>query len=249
MGEPDWTLPHVEPLEWAHKEDGSEGPELDVEIPEEATTQLREGVDKALTLIHSGADVIAAGELIVKALGKHPEWLVALAESAELVGGLAFTVGMPLVLFDQLTTSERVYEQKGFCYGVMWGALGEDSEPKSKAYLDKFNDSERRSFQEGIEKGQKAVDANPQLRDAVRATVVYETSRQTYQTVSEPEQRALNRIWEHVHDKDSIWRGTAAGVRDTGLEWGNPGTQYSLGDPKLDPLKPGPEHTHAEHKH
>jgi len=229
MSDPVWTLPLVEPFPWAvHGPGGSaEHPDVDVEMPEEMSTEVREAVDKALTVIHGVADAGTIVGWLGETLSKHPHAYEALAGSSEMVGLLAFTVGVPIIMYDVFTTGLRVNEQKGFCYGVMWSSLGGDYEPKSQDYLNRITDEgERKAFQEGVEKGRDVVRDHPELRDAVKMSVVFEATRQGYDTLSSPQERTLGRVWEMVHDKDSVWRGTAAGVRDTYLSWDTPGEMH-----------------------
>ena len=243
MSEPEWTLPHVEPLAWATHAEGKEKPDLDVDMPEDTASKLKEGVHIAMDVIHSGADITAVATYVGKIIEQEPEALEGLEVAADMVGLVALNVLVPMIMLDTFETGLRVNEQQGFCYGVVWGALGPESEPKTMESLNNIHDEgERKAFLEGIEKGKEAVQQNPELKETVQKTVVYEYTRQGYSTISTPEGRTLNRIWEQVHDKDSWSRGTAAGVRDTALVWGQPGHMELKGDPKLDPLKEPRKH-------
>ncbi|HEY7510098.1 MAG TPA: hypothetical protein VIG50_07570 [Vicinamibacteria bacterium] len=250
MGGPDWSVEEVPHFDWAVR--GSAG-SADLEVPETSDEHWRHAEHR----IHQGMDVLHTIELIetwqhvfhaaghaghAVEVGAGLAWPeVAGVTAAEVGGGVAVVVVTALELYRAFTVGQRIQEQKGVTYGLMWEVLGvKDVERTTKG--DPFgpgeismSESEREAWQEGIAEGRaladktvniggklELVDGFPKMvggkevkvRELIEATLAYEMALQGKDPLTDPHQKA----WNVAVDKtlNRVWEQ----VRETSERWG-----------------------------
>src|SRR5512134_25121 len=216
MDAPEWTLPLIEPMHWAPLAQTSAPVSLPPDIDAQMDpSQLKAWVEDALHKAEKYGTFAEVASMFMK----HGRLAVA-AELAGQVGMLATIFAVPLIMYNTFTTHLRVAEQKGFSFGIMWEALHLPDQELRSPFGINMSDVERQAFADGVQQGREKFREDAQLRQAVVGTIVYEYTQQTKDSFTTPEHRALNRIWEKVHEDNP-------GLRNTHLDMQNPGYQYT----------------------
>src|SRR5262245_37854815 len=227
MGEPEWTVAHLEHFAWAQPsaEEQSGQPDLG-------------GVHDHSHLghyVHIGIDVAH----FLDTLHKFHHWYHEAKAAAHGAAVVAGEVMGPLdaallfvVVFSELhkafTTTQRIESQKGISYGLLWEVLGvpdapHDTRPSpfGEGTLP-LTDSERQAFEEGVKEGrEKAQD--PEVRKAIEGSLAFEMARQERTLDTDPQHHAwniavdntLNRIWDKVHEDEPALKGSTIPFQGT----------------------------------
>jgi outer membrane protein OmpA-like peptidoglycan-associated protein len=160
-------------------------------------SQAREWIKRAL----DGAHAIGSVSEVLGIFGSLPAGsAVALAaEIAVPVGYVALMAFVAIELWEAFTTGTRIQREKGFCFGIMWAALGMPDQPKNfQAWAPNTADELREAWQEGVAQGRKKFAEDIQLHNYVLLRIAYER----LQKAPEPEAKVLNLIWEEVRGDD-----------------------------------------------
>ena len=210
-----------------------ETPLAPVSVPPLNKSQLKEWIERALEGAHVIGSVAEVVEIfhastVWPAIGASLSWgdsalLAGAAAAGEggalaLLGAIAAPVGYValiattiLALHEAFSTGTRIQKKKGYCYGIMWGAL--NMKPVSRTFQPWGGDTAddlHEAWNEGVEKGQTAFRTNVKLHNEVLLRIAYEQLTQNLHGWTRPEGRVLNLLWEQVRGDD---------LPDTHLGW------------------------------
>jgi hypothetical protein len=211
-----------------------EGPPGKVHLSE---SQLKEWIVKALEGTHaigSVAEIIeifhasapwpaieaslAGGE--AAAVGAGTGALATLTAIAVPVGYVALMAFTAYELYKAFSTGTRIQTKKGYCYGIMWAALGMPNQHRDfQPWGGDSADELREAFEKGLKQGREKFKSDVKLHNQVLLRIAYERMTQKRHGWTDPEGRVLNLLWEQVRGEDNI---------HTHLNWmpGFIGTEY-----------------------
>ncbi len=160
-------------------------------------SQAREWIKRALDGTHaigSVAEVLGIFEVLPAGSA-----LALAAEIAVPVGYAALIAFVAIELWEAFTTGTRIQREEGFCFGVMWAALGMPDQPKNiQSWAPNTAGELRQAWQEGIAQGRKKFAEDIQLHNQVLLRIAYERLQKS----PEPEAKVLNLMWEEVRGDD-----------------------------------------------
>ena len=148
------------------------------------------------------------------------------------VATIAITV---LELHKAFTTGRRLMRKKGFCYAVLWAALGVPDKPvKIEAWAPDTADERRAAWEEGLQDGRETFKKDIKLHNQILLRLAYEKMTQKRHGWTSPEERVLNTLWHALGGNDGL-------DNKTNISWIEPLHEY---EPKLDndlvPVKRAP---------
>jgi hypothetical protein len=164
-------------------------------------SQVKEYIHAVLEGEHYVGDTAEVLGYLALAGGAEAEGLfVAVMEGMGVVGMVAAGALVLWEVVHAFGTGERLEEQEGFCYGVMWQAFGMPNE--TKQFLDwapSTADELHDAFYEGVDEGRgKAADTV--LHNKVMLAVSYYQAKGS--DLSWSQFYVLNDLWKKVHETE-----------------------------------------------
>jgi hypothetical protein len=173
-------------------------------------SEFKEWVDHALEGAHVIGDSAEVLGLLAQTAGaSHHSGLVIMGETLGPIGLIASGLLVIGATIHGFGIGERLQEQEGFSYGVMWEVYGLPNAHKTFIAWGWGGDSAedlRESFYEGVASGREKG-AETEIRNRViLATAYYQAAGDDLRTAQE---KVLNDIWKKVRetDKGSDWLG------------------------------------------
>jgi hypothetical protein len=211
-------------------------------------SQLREWIEKALEGAHKIGNVAEIIEIFhasaawpaieaslawgeAATVGAGAGALGALTAIAVPVGYVALMGFVAFELYKAFSTGTRIQTKMGYCYGIVWAALGM---PNLRVDYESMGDwialggdsiaELRAAFEKGVNSGREKFATDVKLHNQVLLRLAYEQITKDRHGWTEPGQRVLDLIWAQVHGDDA--------TPDSHLSWlqGGPfgiGTTYT----------------------
>jgi hypothetical protein len=206
-------------------------------------SQLREWIEKAL----DGAHVVGSVAEVIEIFHASEAWpaieaslawgeaatagagagaLAALTAIAAPVGYVALMGFVAFEFYKAFSTATRIQAKMGYCYGIVWAALGMPNQPVDYAVLGDVPwggtpfEELRAAFEKGVNSGREKYASNLKLHNQVLLRLAYEQITQVRHGWTEPGQRVLDLIWAQVHGDDD--------TPDSHLSW-SPGGPFGIG--------------------
>ncbi|RZU53726.1 hypothetical protein EV385_5659 [Krasilnikovia cinnamomea] len=175
---------------------GGAAPDVDVHMDQ---SQFLEFVHLCLEGAHIIGDTAEVlGNLSLAAGASEEAAVVLLGEALGPVGMIASTIIMGWEVVNAFGTGERLQEQQGFCYGVMWQVCGLPDQ--AKGFIDwapNTADELKEAFYSGVAEGrQKASD--PAVHNRAMLAIAYYQAHGS--DLDWSRHYVLNDLWHHVRE-------------------------------------------------
>jgi hypothetical protein len=152
----------------------------------------------------------------------------AVAIVSKITAPLAYaTMALSMILeaYQAFTVDKRLQTKMGYCYGLVWAAVGMNDVPRDfEHWAGRSPEELREAWEIGIREGREKFKTDAKLRNQVLLRLAYEQMRQERFKLTDPEYRVLNSIWVKIREKPAHkshlpWVGGVPGEYFIPHEW------------------------------